>query len=190
MTTIDTSAQTPVPNPPIWNVALRWGLIFGGLSIVTSLLMYLLGYNPLAGGMSGMVIVFLISLAIAAAVVAMAVRQYRDQVNGGLITFGQALLISIVVAVTGSLIGQVWEYIMNTVIAPGRMEEMKEAFIESWGDMMSEEQLEQALTQFDQSPSIMSIFTNGLFGGAFIGLLVGLAVAAVMKRTPAVRDRV
>jgi predicted benzoate:H+ symporter BenE len=183
MSTLDNTFE-PKTNAPIWKTALLWAGYATVAGILVSLIMFLFDYNPMAGGMSGMFIMLVIGLIMAGIFAGLAIKQYRDKDNGGYVKYGPGLLISVVVSAISGMGGQLWEYIMGTVIDPLRYSKMAESFAETWGDAMPPEALEEALKKFEEGPQLMSIFTNGLFGGAFFGLIVGLVVAAIMKREP------
>jgi hypothetical protein len=183
MSTLDTTNQSQT-NAPIWKTALLWGAYASVAGILISLLMFLFDYNPLSGGMAGMFLMFGIGLTMAGIFAALAIKQYRDKDNGGYVKYGTGLLISIVVSAVSGTVGQIWEYIMGTVIDPSRYSKMAEAFAETWGEAMPPEALEEALAKFEEGPQLLNILTSGLLGGAFFGLLVGLIVAAIMKREP------
>ncbi len=174
----------PKTNAPIWKTALQWGAYATVAGILLSLIMYLMDYNPMAGGMSGMFTFLFIGLIMAGIFAGLAIKQYRDRDNGGYVKYGTGLLISVVVSSISATGGQIWEYIMGTVIDPMRYEKMAEAFAETWGEAMPAEALEEAVSKMANGPEVLSIFTSGLLGGAFFGLIVGLVVAAIMKREP------
>lgn len=183
MSTLDNTFE-PQTNAPIWKTALQWGLYATAASILLSLIMYLMDYNPMSGGMSGMFLMMGIGILMAGIFSGLAIKQYRDQENGGYVKYGTGLLISVVVTVISGINGQIWEYILGTFIDPNRYAKMAEAFAETWGQSMPEDALEQTVAKMSEGPQLSSIFTSGLLGGAFFGLIVGLVVAAILKREP------
>lgn len=183
MSTLDNTIETQT-NAPIWKTALQWAGYSTVAGILLSLVMYLMDYNPMSGGMSGMFMFMGIGLILAAVFAGLAIKQYRDRDNGGYVKYGTGLLISVVVSSLSATGGQIWEYILGTFIAPDRYAKMAESFAETWGESMPQEALEEAVTKMAEGPQLLSIFTSGLLGGAFFGLIVGLVVAAILKREP------
>lgn len=183
MSTLDNTIE-PQPNAPIWTTALQWAGYSTVLGILISLIMYLMDYNPMSGGMSGMFMFMGFGLIMAGIFAGLAIKQYRDRDNGGYVKYGTGLLISVVVSSLSAMGGQIWEYILGTVIDPNRYAKMAESFAETWGEAMPPEALEEAVTKMAEGPQLQSIFTSGLLGGAVFGLIVGLVVAAILKREP------
>jgi hypothetical protein len=174
----------PQTNAPIWKTALQWAGYASVIGILLSLVMYLMDYNPMSGGMSGMFMFMGLGIIMAAIFSGLAIKQYRDRDNGGYVKYGTGLGISVIVNTLSATVGQIWEYILGTVIDPNRYTKMAESFAETWGEAMPPEALEETVSKMAEGPQLMSIFTSGMLGGAFFGLLVGLVVAAVLKREP------
>jgi Protein of unknown function (DUF4199) len=183
MSTLD-NAYEPQTNAPIWKTAFTWAGYSIAIGILISLIMYLMDYNPMSGGMSGMFGFMLFGLIMAGIFSGLAIKQYRDRDNGGYVKYGTGLLISVVVSSVSAMGGQIWEYILGTFIDPERYPKMAESFAETWGESMPPEALEEAMTKMAEGPQLLSIFTSGLLGGAVFGLIVGLVVAAILKREP------
>ncbi|MCC6413056.1 MAG: DUF4199 domain-containing protein [Saprospiraceae bacterium] len=183
MSTLD-NTFSPQTNAPIWKTSLQWAGYATVIGILLSLIMYLVDFNPMSGGMSGMFMFMGVGLIMAAVFAGLAIKQYRDRDNGGYVKYGTGLLISVVVNSLSATAGQIWEYIMGTVIDPNRYAKMAESFAETWGEAMPPEALEETVTKMAEGPQVLSIFTSGLLSGAVFGLIVGLIVAAILKREP------
>ncbi|GAB4488365.1 MAG: hypothetical protein OHK0019_04570 [Saprospiraceae bacterium] len=186
MDTLDsTTPQTP--NTPIWNTVLRYGLYCSGAFIVMSLLMYLVNFNMMT--ISGMAIYYGCSIAVSAIFASMATRYQRDQLDGGYITYGKALLVGLLTILIGMFISSLWGYVLVNFIDPNYVNNLKGQFEEAWGGQMPAEALEEALAGFDKAGDLLSILKQGLIGGIIFGLIVGLITAAFMKKQPQVSMR-
>jgi hypothetical protein len=169
--------QTP---PSFWNTVLRYGGISAIAGVVMSLLFYLLDFNMMS--FSGMAIQFIVAFGISVTIAALAIKYQRDNFDGGYIGYGRALLIGLLVILVGSLGSSVWNYILINFIDPGYVDNLKDKFIETWGENMPAENLEEALEGFDKAGDILTILKNGIIGGLVVGLITGLIAAGIMKR--------
>jgi hypothetical protein len=161
---------------------LRYGLYCAGAFVVLSLLLYLVNFNMMTFG--GMAVFYLLLLGISFTFAIMAQRTQRDQVDGGYITYGKALLVGLTTVLLGVFVSSFWNYILVNFIDPGYVDTLKEQFVETWGDRMPAEALEQTLEGFDKSGDLFTIIKQGLFGGVIYGLIVGLISAAFTKKQP------
>lgn len=133
---------------------------------------------------SGMLINFVVALAITIGFSAMAIKFQRDNLDGGFIGFGRALLIGLLSTAIGTFISSIWNYVLINFIDPGYIDNMKEQFMSTWGENMPAEALEQAMEKFDKSGDIGTILTNGVTAALVLGLIAGLIAAAIMRRNP------
>jgi hypothetical protein len=180
MNNLDTPDQFNAPEPPIGNTVLRYGLISGAVSIVISLLLYLLEVNTMT--ISGIVTTFLLAIGGAFLMVFLAVKYQRDQLMGGFISFGKAMVIGLLVTLIGSIISGLWNWLLFNVIDPEYVDRLKQLFVDTWGDKMGQDQLEDALTRFDDIGEFGKNLINGTVGGVVIGLLAGLVMGLAMRR--------
>lgn len=183
--TLHTSNPLDNPNAPykpasIQDTVLRYGGISALAGVVISLIMYLLDFNMMS--FSGMGVQFLLAIGVSVTIAALAVKHQRDTLDGGYIKFGRALLIGLLVTFVGSLGSSLWNYILINFIDPGYIDNLKDKFVETWGENMPPDALDQALEGFDKAGDPFTILKNGLLGGGIIGLIVGLISAAIMKR--------
>lgn len=186
MDTIDTPKPT-LPNTPVWNTVLRYGLYCAGAFVVLSLLIYLINFNMMTFG--GMAVFYASLLGIGFAFAVMAIRFQRDQLDGSYITYGKALLVGLLTVFIGVFVSSFWNYILVNFIDPGYTDALKEQFVETWGERMPADALEQALEGFDKAGDMFAIVKQGLIGGVIYGLIVGLISAAFMKKQPEITMR-
>lgn len=177
------SLDTPSPSAsPIWNTVLRYGGICGGIMVLFSLVTYLADMDMMS--ISGALILYGSIFAIGFTMAAMAMRYQRDQLDNGIISYGKALAIGLLVVLIGMFISGIWNYILVNFIDPEYLPRLKEQFSAAWGDKMPEESLDEALAGFDKAGDILQTFKSSLIGGTIIGLIVGLITAGFMKREP------
>jgi hypothetical protein len=186
MSTLDSPHQ-PASTTPIWNTVLRYGLYAAGAYIALSLIMYLTSFNmmTIGGGITYYVCLF----AIGAVFAVMATRHQRDQLDGGYIGYGKALLVGLLTVFIGVFISSLWGYVLINFIDPGYVDNLKEQFVETWGEQMPADALEEALEGFDKAGDPLAILKQGVMGGGIFGLIVGLITAAFMKKQPEISMR-
>lgn len=184
---MDTLDRPSPPDPatvPYRPLAIRYGAIWGGVSIVTSLVGYLTntdGSLPDTGPIKW--VYSLIGLAVAIWAITTVIRIDRDQQLGGYIGLGRCLGIGALTGVIAGAIGAVFTLLYMTVINPGFTDQLKEMMVAQWEEQgMGEEQIEMALSMSSAftNPAMLSVWQ--VLGGALMGLIIGLVAGLVMKR--------
>jgi hypothetical protein len=181
MNTLDTPSSSK-NGQPIFETILTYGAYLGAVMVAFSLLTYLADINLMTG--VGMLTIYGCTLAICFVMAVFAMKHQRDKLDGGLISYGKALLIGIGVILIGMLISSLWNYVLINYIDPSYLPKMKEQFVANWGEMMPEDKLEETLVAFDKGGNFLEVLKSGLMGGVMYGLIVGLITAAFMKRSP------
>ncbi|HLP95929.1 MAG TPA: DUF4199 domain-containing protein [Saprospiraceae bacterium] len=178
--------DTPVPSKQLdWNNILRQGA-FAGLALTAfSIITYLLNVNLMA--ISGIALLYSVMFAVSFTFAIMAIKYQRDKLDGGYISYGKALLIALATVFIGVLISSLWNYVLVNFIDPNVISVMKEEFIETWGQSMPADALDQALEGFDKAGDLFTTLKSALTGGLIYGLIVGLISAAFLKRQPEVK---
>lgn len=184
MAVLDSTSNPNTP-VPIWNTVLRFGGYCGLALVVYSLLSYLLGANPMS--IAFMALNFFLALGITVTAAALAIKFQRDQLDGGFIGFGRALLIGFATTGIGVFISSIWNYILINFIDPGYIDKLKEDFMSSpWAESIPAEAMEQSMERFDKMADLGANLTQALMGALIMGLIAGLIAAAIMKRNPPV----
>jgi len=181
MDTID-SSNAPVQNAPIWDTVLRYGSINGGIAIAISLIVYLVDVNMMS--ISGMLMVYIPMLALGFVMAYMAIQYQRDQLDGGIISYGKALSIGLLVTLLATFISSLWNYVLINHIDPEYVAKLQEQFMSTWGENMPQEALEKTLEGFEKAGDLFEILKNAVISGTIFGLIVGLITAAILKRDP------
>lgn len=180
MTTLD-SNDTARPNMPIWDTVLRYGGYNGLIAIALSMAFYLLGLDVFS--ISGMLTATLLPVTASVIMAVLAIKHQRDQLDGGYIKYGKALLVGLIVVLIGSFVSGIWNYLLATVIDPGYIDKMKESFANSsFASSIPPEAMEEALQGFDKIGDFTQSLASGLGGGLFWGLIIGLIAAAALKK--------
>jgi len=184
MSLLDTPST---PNPSSVSnrqLAIRYGAIWGGISILLTLIGYLTNTDPAMSTTGPIKWVYsLASFGVAIWAIAAAIKIDRDQQLGGYISLGRCVGLGALIGLIAGAIGAVFSFLYMTVINPGFADQMKESMVATYEEQgLSEEQIDMALSMASAftSPAMMAVFQ--VIGGAFFGLIIGLIAGAIMKK--------
>ncbi|RPH31914.1 MAG: DUF4199 domain-containing protein [Bacteroidales bacterium] len=166
----------------------NYGLYLGIVLIIYTLLLFILGVMPV--GFLKPILLGLTSIAIYVIGIVILTKKVRAELYNGEVTYGQAFLIGLLIALFATIISSVYSYIQNTLIDSDYFVRIMNAqkdwmfnFMSSKG--VSEEQIEKAITKIDEqiknySP-LKSVFT-GFLGSAVFGAIISLITSAFLKK--------
>jgi len=157
--------------------ALIYGLISGFVGIVVSVIFYVMGLTLETW-------VGLVSMAIGIIVLVYLLRAYRNEHLGGFATYGQLILMVLLIAVIGSIISTIYTYLLYTVIDPELIEKVK---------IMTEERLmnnpripesmyDSVLEKMEKRMTVGKMTMNAFIFGTIGTFIIGLIVAAFLKK--------
>ena len=158
-----------------WQSAMRYGLYLGITLVVLSAIINALGPNGKYIGWLQWVIL--------TAGVYMSQYYYRNNELGGFIGYGKCLKLGIIVMMCASIFVSLYTYIYVKYIDLSYLENIKVQMEEVMLQQnIPEEQIESMSQMFSimQTPEI--IFLSGLFGFAFLGLIISLITSFFVKR--------
>ena len=162
---------------PLFQNALRWGLILGAVSIALTAIAYAVDYSLFADLKFG-----LISFAIIIGITVYAGISYRKQI-GGFIYFKNAFLHAFLTLAISGLLSTVFSIVLYSVVDPELPQKVADASIESTQKMMEkfgmpEDQLEKALE--DARKDMEGRYTPIGLVKTYIWVVVGFAVFALI----------
>lgn len=173
----------------MWQKALNNGLVGGLVSIALTLIGTLTGImDPIGGGgfSAGSAIFSILGLAVTVFFIRRAMIQFRDEDNGGVLSFGQGLGVGILTALVMALISAIYLYVHLSMIDPDALNNMQEQVRQGMEDSgMSEEEMEAAEGMTSMFASAPFFAISSVFSSVFVGLIISLIVAAVTKRDAA-----
>ena len=166
-----------VPTKPIM---LRYGIILGFLTVLASVLSYVIeGTEQIERPFWEKALGYIIIIAI----IIMAIKKFKELNNGNL-TIGEAIKTGVGVALIGGLIVSVYIFIFFSYIEPdfiNRIMEMtQEKMIEQNPDM-PEEQMEMALSMTSKFMSPIAMMLFSIIGNLIMGLIISLIAGLIMK---------
>ncbi|MCC6283050.1 MAG: DUF4199 domain-containing protein [Saprospiraceae bacterium] len=177
--------STPDPSTiPFKHLALRYGAIWGGTSILTTLVGFLTNTDPSLPTTGPIKYVYmLVGFAVAIWAVIAAIRIDRDEQLGGSISLGRCVGIGTLTGLVAGVMGAIFMMLYLNIINTGFEAQMKDAMMAQYeAQGMSEEQIEMAMSMAGafMSPTFLAI--TQVFGGAFVGVIIGLIAGLFMKR--------
>ena len=163
-------------NTSVFYNGLIWGVIIGLVSVIYSVLLYVFdqALNRTLG---------YLSLLILLGGLAYSMYYFRESVREGILSFGTAFGFGVVVVVTAGIIGQIYSYLLFTVIDPGLQDKMLEMAMDKMMEKgVPEDQIDQAMniTKKFMSPVFLAI--SGLVSTAIMGSILSVISAAIFKR--------
>jgi len=162
---------------PFLKPALIYGAILGFVSVFISLVFYFIGLSTAnwANWVNTLIsIVLLVYLLL----------QYRKDYLGGFASFGQIFWMALVAGIISSIIGVIFIYLLYSVIDPGLLEQVK---IVAQEKIMSNSRIPESMyddifEKMEKRTTAAGIAKMGLYVGVFANALIGLIVAAFIKK--------
>ena len=160
--------------PTLFQHALRWGLIVGGIGVALTCIAYAVDYAMLANWKFGIIVfALIIGLAIYAGI------NYRNEI-GGFLPYGQAFQHGFILMAVSGLVTTAFTALLYTVIDPELPAKLTEVALDNAQKMMEgfgmpEDQMDQAME--DARKRTEKQFT---LGGLSLGYGIGLIIYAVL----------
>lgn len=162
--------------PSLFQHTMTWGAITGIILIVFSLVLYLVhqSANRALGYLSYVLLIAGIIIGSIA---------YRDKALGGFISYKDAFVTGLLITIFAGILSSFFSFILIRYIDPSVMEQIiAKAEEKMMSRGMSEDQVELAMEktkEFMGSPLMVLI---GLLSFAFIGTIISLITAAIVKK--------
>ena len=178
---IDKQKTTSMEKQTHFQNALKFGLMMGGLLIVSGLVMYLAGMVDTETGKSGFLGTAL-SYVISIGALILGISAYKKS-NNNFLSLGDGVKQGILIGLVGGLVSAIYTVIFFQFIEPDMLENIRETAIQQAEDRgQINEDSEEMMS------GIMNTFTSPLFFffatiimKFFLGLFVGLITGAIMK---------
>ena len=162
-------------------VAVRYGLILGGITVILTVLMGLLKIKMSSVG-TGIGIAAL-SLGLMIGTVIYAVRAHRDGELGGYASFLRVFLLSLVVLLIGAVIGQLFNYLYFNYINPGYVQEVLDSTKEMLEKLnVPEDKIDESMVDASAKMQSMGGVLKSLAMSSIGYGIVALIFGAAMKR--------
>jgi hypothetical protein len=171
--------QQPFVQVPMNRTAMKWGAIMGFAGIIVTLVFYFTtgkmdSKNPFQ---------MILGFAIIIGGLIMCVKEQRDELQNGYISFGRALGVAMLTVLFSSIISGFFTYVFLKFGAPEILQNMVTEIEDKMREQgQSDEQIEMSISMMSKmmQPGIITIM--GVFMSSLMSLVPALIIAAVMKK--------
>lgn len=177
--------ETPAAASPATS-AIKWGIILAVANFLLLIIGYNLGWHDPRNGFVGTAVQSILGFAIPIGLTIFGMREYRRDVNGGFMTFGQGATWTAIYAAVAAVLGALLSYVFYEFIAPDYFETVIEGMAATFEDAgFSQSDLDEMTAAMAESNNVSSQLITNTIGGFFVYLVIGLVCAAILKRNPA-----
>lgn len=171
--------------------AMTYGVVFGAIMVLELVIMYILKPDPIENAWAGTVMQVCNFLIFPVLFISLACNNYKKNINGGFISFGQCLKIGVSVMVLASVIYSIF-YVVFTLMFPefltDAIEQVRRVTVQQ-NPNMTEEQLEMTTSMTAKFMQPMLAVPISIIMNAFVGLIYSLIIGAIVKRdNPAIHN--
>jgi hypothetical protein len=160
----------------------KWGLILGAVSVISSLLLYLLGMIDFTGEKSK-AIPNILQWGSTAVIFYLAIKAHRDEELGGLISLGRCIQLGAYMGLVSGVISAIYMFIHLKFIQPDFLNLITEA-AENQAEAKGQdpEQVKKGLEMVSWmfTPGAMAVFT--VIWSMILSLLIALIEGLFMKK--------
>ena len=161
----------------IWKETLNYGIIYGLITVVFSVLTYMFDLTFKTW-------IIWPSLLLGVVVLFFLLRSYRHHYNNGYTSYGKSVGAGVIISIYAAIISAIYIYVLYTFIDPGLMDKsMAVAEAKMLEKGLPEAAIERAMEM--QSKMMKPWFTSlmGIFNSVIYGLILSLIVSLfVMKK--------
>lgn len=166
------------PEVSLGRNALNYGLLLGGINVVYSIIIWVLGLT-LNKPLSYISFIFIIGLMF------YGTKEYRDKYLGGYMIYGKAFNSNFLIAFYAGIITTIYTFFLFKYIDPALIETIKQTAIDAAMQKdpnLSQEQMEQGMSKvsFFMSPVFFTI--SAFFGSTIFSAILALIVAIFHKK--------
>lgn len=165
-------------SPKTGKFALNYGVLLGGISIIFGLMLYFMDMHYRQDTS-----ILIVSLVMMLGVIILGMKQFK-KANMGYMSFSQGLKVGLGICLIGGVISMAYQLILSNFIDPEMMNKQLEIARFNMQEMgMSQENIEAQIEMSKKfsGPGMQIAF--GLIFAIFIGFLLSLFPALIMKKT-------
>jgi len=168
---------------PLLKPALIYGLIAAFIGILISVIFYLLNLTMKNW-------VGLLSVAVSIVVIVYLLRAYRNEYLGGFATYGQLILMALLIGLVSSFITAIYTYLLYTVIDPDLIEKTRIIAEERImnNPRIPESAYDTIIERMDKRMNVNNITRNAFIFGTITTFIIGLIAAAFIKNEETPQD--
>ncbi len=162
---------------PFWKPALIYGAIVGFVGILLSVIFYVMDLAVASWTQW-------VSLLISVVILIYCLSMYKKESLGGFASFGQLWRMTLVIGIVATVIGTIFNYILMGLIDPELIGKMQLAAEQKMlnNPRIPESVMDSALERMENNMNLKRITIMGLIMGPVLYAIIGLIVAAFMKK--------
>lgn len=182
---IDFQISNPIQTKP-YQTAFKWGLILFFSNIILTLVPFYINGEKLKGDNSTLNYgFFLLYLAVVSVIITFSIKEYRDQLNNGFISFKKGFGSGFLTGLIACLLGIVFTFIYYSYIVDmsSEISSQTDELIKKLKEKnLSDEQIAQSIKMTSFFFKIPILVTMGFLIGLFINTIIALISAAILKK--------
>jgi hypothetical protein len=126
----------------------------------------------------------IVSIVVSIAVLIYLLRAYRNEYLDGFATYGQLILMALLIGLVSSIIMAVYTYLLYAVIDPDLIEKMKIMAEERImnNPRISEGMYDMVMEKMEKRMTVNRMTINALVWGTVVTFILGLIIAAFLKK--------
>ncbi|MEN8157430.1 MAG: DUF4199 domain-containing protein [Bacteroidota bacterium] len=162
---------------PFWKPALTYGAIVGFVSILFGVILYIMNLSTKGWASWGSILVSL-------AVLIYCLVAYRKEYLGGFASYGQIVLMAVMIGVVSSVIATIYTYILYGVIDPDLADKLRLVAEEKMinNPRLPESMHEEMIERLEKNFELKRMLIMGMILGPVLSAIVGLIAGAFIKR--------
>jgi len=172
-----------VKKPSLGKSTLPYGIIYGAILLLEFVASYALELNSQDNRAAGIVMGLFNYLILPVLFIFLACNNYKNKLNGGYISFSEALKAGVAVCVMAALVSSVGTSLLYLVIPDAKDQILEQTKISLASQPnMNADSLKMALkmTEIFMRPYVLIPFS--ILVNAFMGLIMSLIVGAIVKK--------
>ena len=164
-----------MPITPVKN-AMNYGAIVGLAMVIISILFYIMGQESSEWGAYVHYIILTLGMVLG-------IKHFRDNINGGYLSYGKCLANGVMIGFFASLITSFYSYVFFTFIDPSIIQVMLDQAEQNLIDAgTADEEIEMAMvyTKKFMTPLLLTVAT--LFSYTLLSFLFSLVISVFLKK--------
>lgn len=159
------------------------GLLLGIVLIFIAVLVYIIGLDPVKDTW-----INYINYLVMGIVIFFFQKQYRDSINEGFLSYGQAIKIGVTISFISAILLVIYSFIFTTYIEPDFNEQMllsAEEQMVSNNPELTDAQIDMAIGMARKMTNPMISIPFGILASTFVGLILSLVTGLFVKKSDA-----
>ena len=167
--------------------SLLYGALFGLVMILYAIILYL--FKVTKAGIWQNLVIGVVSIIILTLGLVISAKRFRNRYNDGYISYGSALIFSLIVLISASVIAAVYNYIFNAWIDPDYAREILDRTKEQMADFMynmglPDHEIDEALKSMDERAKLTPLTSalNLIYSNFLLGGIIALITSILLRK--------